>query len=640
MNTATKKRLLLLFPALLLALGGCDNVGSNSSDSDINTSGGNTSSVSDEYIDPSLPKDERGLSPMEYALFNLVGTDGLGRQIERQNGYREGMVQKVGLFYHTWLGQEQKQGGIYDVSYLLSTEEGREALASDTPTNELSPQGQFHFWGQPLYGYYNASDPYVLARHVELFIEADIDYLVIDATNRAIYGIPTNTLLETLKKFKDQGFDVPKVCFYTNSFSASTAWGLYNQFYQDPIDPDLWFTLDGYTPVLIAVTEDNGTASDTAAFPGQAWMYEPLTRANDAFLFEFFDIRESQWPNTGYEHPNSMPWMDWHYPQTIHEQTKAVAVPVAQHSHSVTYVSSGDPECSRGYNPETGEVDEEWWRGQALEMMFDSVIERRDQIENIMVTGWGEWIAIKQPANADGPFWVDVYNNEFSRDIEMSKDPLLQDHFYMQLIRKVRELKMTPYVKYAKPIVNIDVRNGVDPKWDNVISAYADVTGDAIKRDFQAAATDLRYTDDSARNDIKLVKVAEDKENLYFYIECASDITPHTTGDSTYMNILINTNSGNDSFCGFDYRINGDLNGTIGSVERSTGGYNWERVGDATTVVDGHVMQVAIPKTAINYLDGRDISFKVTDHITHPDDIMDYYVSGDAMPLGRIGYGY
>ena len=34
------------------------------------------------------------------------------------------------------------------------------------------------------------------------------------------------------------------------------------------------------------------------------------------------------------------------------------------------------------------------------------------------------------------------------------------------------------------------------------------------------------------------------------------------------------------------------------------------------------------------------VYFKVADHVTHPDDIMDYYVSGDVAPLGRLGYGY
>jgi hypothetical protein len=34
------------------------------------------------------------------------------------------------------------------------------------------------------------------------------------------------------------------------------------------------------------------------------------------------------------------------------------------------------------------------------------------------------------------------------------------------------------------------------------------------------------------------------------------------------------------------------------------------------------------------------IYFKVTDGIEHPEDIMDTYLSGSAMPMGRLSYLY
>ena len=36
-----------------------------------------------------------------------------------------------------------------------------------------------YYWGEPLYGYYLSRDPWVMSRHVELFVEAGIDVLIL-----------------------------------------------------------------------------------------------------------------------------------------------------------------------------------------------------------------------------------------------------------------------------------------------------------------------------------------------------------------------------------------------------------------------------------------------------------------------------
>lgn len=95
-----------------------------------------------------------------------------------------------------------------------------------------SPLDQFHFWGEPLYGYYNMQDPWVVTRHVELFTNAAIDYLCIDATNAFIYPESAKNLFEVLLKFQKQGFNVPKVVFYTNSQSGTTVDNLYENYYK------------------------------------------------------------------------------------------------------------------------------------------------------------------------------------------------------------------------------------------------------------------------------------------------------------------------------------------------------------------------------------------------------------------------
>ena len=54
--------------------------------------------------------------------------------------------------------------------------------------------------------------------------------------------------------------------------------------------------------------------------------------------------------------------------------------------------------------------------------------------------------------------------------------------------------------------------------------------------------------------------------------------------------------------------------------------------------MNGKYLQIAIPKTLLGLNDSFTLKVKVTDHITHPEDIMDYYVSGDSAPIGRLSY--
>jgi len=584
--------------------------------------------------EPTLPSDSRALSPIDYALTHLEGEDVLGRRVLPADNYRKDL-KSVGLFYSLWAGQHADiQKAIYNVTYLLRSEEGRAALA-DTNDNALSGLNQFHYWGEPLYGYYNSSDPFVLSRHIELLTLAGIDYLCIDATNAIVYYQSTETLLKLLLKYQNQGWKVPKVCFYTNSMSGNTAELLYSNFYTQLEYAPLWFSLDGKKPLLIGITEKNNKASDQTK-------YASYSNYISATLQAYFDVRESEWPNGDYN-ANSIPWMSWQCPQTIHTETGSIAVPVAQHSHSKIYVSSEDPECSRGYNNKTHEVEKDYTAGRSFQDMWDNVFERKDEITNVLATSWNEWMAIKSvnsSTNPNGPFWVDVYSEEYSRDMEMEKGAL-QDNFYLQLLRNVRRLKMTDYVAYQKKNVAIDITgNAVSPLWEYVDAQYQDFEGDAMVRDYKGAVPSLAYHDGSARNDFRLIRVANDETKIYFYLECAQDITPYNGTDKNYMNILIHTSANDPSFAGFNYVVNRSLEKGISSVEKSEGGYVWKETGKANYRIKSNVMEVSIPKEALGIAGTPAFSFKVADHVTAYDDIMDYYVTGDVAPIGRLRYAY
>ena len=156
-------------------------------------------------------------------------------------GYFVGGVPKAGksagMFYFTWLGKHpDEQRGIYDVSEL--SENAPEAVWRTD--SEISPMHEYHFWGEPLYGYYNSADKWVIRKHIEMFVNAGIGYLGLDATNAVLYEDVYEALFEVLQEFDEQGFDYPRICFLTNSDSRDTVRRLYDLYYGKPQYDKFW----------------------------------------------------------------------------------------------------------------------------------------------------------------------------------------------------------------------------------------------------------------------------------------------------------------------------------------------------------------------------------------------------------------
>jgi hypothetical protein len=567
--------------------------------------------------------------PIRNSILNLSATDALGRSFGAAAS-EQTEKKTVGVFYSLWLGQHKDgQKGIYDIQKLIDT---NPAALNDTAGRQESPMNEFHFWGEPLYGYYSMSDPWVVTRQIELLTNAGVDYLCIDATNRVVYTEPVLNLINILLQFMEQGFKTPQIVFYTNSLSGATVDDLYNQFYKSGKYEKVWFKPKG-KPMIIGITEQNGKASDMTKYNG----FSDFIKAD---MKAYFDVRESQWPNGDYN-KYSIPWMSWQYPQWNH--TGTVAVPVAQHSHSVIDASAMHPESSRGYNNATKKVEKDWTAGASFQTMWDAVFASKEKIENVLITSFNEWMAIKY-ANAHGRdrvFFVDVYNHEYSRDIEMMKGGY-QDNFYLQLVRNIRKFKLTGEAQSVYPGKKINANKIIAKDWADIKPVYVDVAGDALSRNFSNAVGTAMYTDNSNRNDITEIKVAHDSKRLYFLVKTLKDITAYKGTDVNWMNILIGDKGKQNSFAGYSYIINRKPDGKGNTtIEQSMGGYKWEVVGQAKYLVNGNLLQVAIPlsaigKTAKSYA----IEFKVADNVTNYNDIMDYYLTGDSAPVGRLSYQY
>ena len=108
------------------------------------------------------------------------------------------------------------------------------------------------------------------------------------------------------------------------------------------------------------------------------------------------------------------------------------------------------------------------------------------------------------------------------------------------------------------------------------------------------------------------------------------------------MNILLNSFASGPKFAhNFDYRINSSRTSSALAVERYLEDGTWQKIGEAPYRLKGKTLTLALPLSLIGKSESEcHISFKVADNVTHGDDIMDYYVSGDSAPIGRLSYEY
>ena len=115
-------------------------------------------------------------------ISNMCGTDHLGRALPEYGQVSEPKKGKqVGLFYYLWHGQHGTEGP-YDISKMLE----KDPDVFKKPESPLWPDPKHApmlHWGEPLFGYYQSEDEWVLRRHVQMFIDAGIDILFFDATN-------------------------------------------------------------------------------------------------------------------------------------------------------------------------------------------------------------------------------------------------------------------------------------------------------------------------------------------------------------------------------------------------------------------------------------------------------------------------
>lgn len=565
---------------------------------------------------------------------SLSATDAFGRTFSPVNGMNPS--KKVGMFYFVW------QGNIGSAS----VDNSKTDLAVLEGNSDINVH---HYWGEPLYGYYHAEDPWVMTKHIELFIMAGIDYLCLDTTNNLpstqSYETAVKNLLETLLKFRNQGFTVPQVMFYTNTSSGATVQYLYNTFYDAQSKP----RLAKYEPLWFTFEDTNNKNAQK----------KPWIVANDEYLAledkvkNFFYRKESQWPNeynaSGdfVNKDNGFPWMSWAKNGRQYNHDGIMSVSIAQHISGVfsDSVMLGDKNVNRGrgFSLLHGVNDNGLVRqGSNFQEQWDYAVMQGDKVNNVFITGWNEWVAQKQPANsASGgkSYFVDCFNEEFSRDAEMMKDGY-GDAFYLQMCDNIRRFKGVADDKESKnpASATIDITGGLT-QWEYAIG-FSDATGDMQARNYKSANYSLpNYTSEAGRNDIDYVRFTYDDDNLYFLIVCKSQVQPYDE-KSNWMNILLGIDGANgESWENYHYVINRTVADGTSSVERLKSDGTGISAGEANLFVNGKTVAVSVPRAAVG-LTGKTfkIGFKVADSVENPTDIADYYIHGDCAPIGRLNY--
>jgi hypothetical protein len=526
----------------------------------------------------------------------------------------------VGVFYFLWLQGHEGQK-VNDISRIL---------ARDPVHPEFGPETSFHWWGQPRLGYYASDDDFVIERHAQMLSDAGVDVIVCDVTNGLTYDETVLEIGRVYERLRALGRRTPQIAFIAHTKSVETVQHLFDSIYAKNLFQDLWFRWDG-KPLLLSPSE--GLSKE---------------------VLSYFTIRESwAWTDAkGWfgDGRDKWPWLDhtpqqpgWHDDQKNPEE---ISVAVAEHpiSNIGRSFHDGKEPAEDQQHPEQGlYFAEQWERAFAVDPRF------------VLVTGWNEWIAqrfvrtkrshsvfLGKPLPKGGTYFIDEYDQEYSRDIE----PMQGGHgddFYYQLVEAVRRYKGVHPARSAVPPRTIGIGEDFSA-WDAVTESYVDDLGDAAERDHHGFDPATNYVNHSGRNDLSVMKVAHDQEFVYFYVRTHASLT-QPEGDSWMLLFIDADGDKGNGWLGYELVVDRSIartaDGWTASVERSDGGWTWKPIGQCRMAFKDNQLQIAIPRALLKGAGNRlAIDFKWADNLPDTGDPAAFLDAGDVAPNGRFSYRY
>ena len=603
--------------------------------------------------DPTDPDSDPETPPVEEVVEGEVNsdlwaaTDPLGRKLPEADEVgprKEGKT--VALFYWTWhCDQMVEYGNVGNVSRIL--QQYPEAIDDkDHPAWDRGG-GNTHFWGEPLFGYYRTTDPWVLRKHAEMLADAGVDAVFFDCTNGTwTWKSSYDALLKAWSLAQTDGVNVPKISFILpfgpNDNSLVSLRQLYRDLYKVSRYKNLWFTWKG-KPCIMAYP-DNLTDKD-----------------DDPAIREFFSFRPGQ-PDyvDGPANDQQWGWLEI-YPQHLYGRGgEMTTVGVAQNTspdrkgHAGAFNVPGS--YGRSYTKQNGfdSRPDAYLYGANFQEQWNRALELDPDL--VFVTGWNEYIAGKwDRGTAAGDVWngypfsfVDQYDWDHSRDIEPNNEWYDEegnyrgDTYYYQLIQNVRKFKGMsgrPTASAAKTIVV-----GEFSGWNDVKPDFAHYKGNTLNRNHKGHAQ-KNYVNSTGRNDIVDARVARDDEYMYFFVKTADAMTsPSKASDPNWMWLLIDADRDRGTgWEGYDFIVNyekpGDRTGTV--FRNKNGKWEWEKVGIFDYALKDDQMELRILRSVLGMDDKIDFEFKWADNMPLKEFNISYFYSyGDAAPGGRFNFVY
>lgn len=581
----------------------------------------------------------------------LTGTSDTGVKVSM---YGELETDKqVGMFYFIWhgTGLGSSYGTNYDNSKILKNIDFSGGRKSINPEEWLEAggggRGDFHWWGEPLFGYYDIADEWVVTRHVKMLTDAGVDFLMIDFTNGvwSDYIDRLEVLFKVLDKFHKQGFSVPKVVCAAYDDSPRTVDELYSRFYsKNPQYDHLFYRWkDSEKPLMFDNIEGyNKKATGFIDTESKLASYSEGAR-------EFFDFRDLAFPHetkNNNDFGSSFLYLDFRVnPSKVTDGDGFSFCCVSVSEISVTNRASAQwfedsRDRTRSFD---GKENRNWKKGEEDAYLYGYNFKRqfeyaiKEDPDMIFVTGWNEWIAQLQIRSNGEISFVDAADINNSRDIEPMNGGY-GDNYYMQLCHYISKFKYGNVKNEPASSISIDVKGDFD-QWDNEnILTYVDYVDDVFDRNKTSAHNwSLKYTNTTGQNDIKTVKVTSDKNNVYFYVDTVDPIV-NFEGERS-MTLFINTGS-KTNWYGYDFAVH-RTGGSDMIIEKCKGGYEWDEVGKAEYKLSENMLMLSIPRKTLG-VSGKEfsISFKWADNFSGDGDIFTFYTDGNAAPYGRLNYLY
>ncbi|MBP1587420.1 MAG: hypothetical protein ILO53_03340 [Clostridia bacterium] len=600
--------------------------------------------VENPPVEPDPTVDPATLDPYYSGGYSEVngsygGVDSLGRQISLDGQVSAPRDRQVGIFYFLWHGQHGTDGP-YNIYEIVKNEPG--AIKSQAAWMKAGggALGAFHFWGEPMFGYYLATDQWVQRKHLQMLRDAGVDFMVFDTTNAVTYTAPARKLIEVWYEYLEMGLDVPKLAFYTATNSGKTINQLYKDLYNNasmkkkyPRLDELWYYYEG-KPLIIGVKSDADLSDECK---------------------EYFRIKERVWPNEDERPDDGFPWMEFGRNMTdsavygLNGRKEVVNVSIAQHDNSVMMSKTafyGANDRTRSWHDGANDnSDKAMYYGYNVAEQWRWAISVDPEM--VFFTGWNEWIAQRLDPGKDtrSPIWFcDCCDPNTSRDAE-PMEGLYGDNYYMQLIDCIRQYKGTAARVNVGADKTIDVSGSFD-QWNKDVTAnYTDYRNDTVDRDSKGYGRE-RYTDETGRNDFVALKTAKDSSNLYFYAETAADITPST--DDNWMTLFINSGASSGALWenAFDFAVNLEKpEGGEAVISKYNADGTWTKAGTAQMKVEGNRMMLSVSRELLGIAAADrplDVQFKWADNYQRNEDgtidVFSFYKNGDAAPIGRLTY--